>query len=39
MLMSSLKRLIREPVRRLKEISDENKRDEYIKVIEDLFDL
>lgn len=39
MLSSALKRLIREPITKLKEIKDEGKRDEYIKVIEDLFDL
>lgn len=39
MLSSALKRLIREPITKLKQIKDEGKRDEYIKIIEDLFDL
>ena len=39
MIMSSLKRLIREPVHRLKEIQDTRKQEEYMKIIKDLFDL
>lgn len=39
MLMSSLKRLIREPINNLKEIKDKEKQEECIKLIEELFDL
>ncbi|MDP4089881.1 MAG: glutamyl-tRNA reductase, partial [Bacillota bacterium] len=39
MLSSALKRLIREPVLRLKEIEDSEKRALYMKVVEDLFDM
>lgn len=39
MLMSSLHRLMREPIAKLKEIRDSDKQTEYITVIEDLFDL
>lgn len=39
MLASSLKRLIREPISNLKEIKDKDKQQEYINLIEELFDL
>lgn len=39
MLSSALKRLVREPILTLKQIRDEGQREEYIKVVEDLFDL
>lgn len=39
MLSSALKRLIREPIINLKQIKDKGQQEEYIKVIEDLFDL
>lgn len=39
MMISSLKRLIREPVKVLKEIDDEGKQEVYRKVIEELFEL
>lgn len=39
MLTSALKRLIREPIINLKQIKDKGKREEYIKLIEELFEL
>lgn len=39
MMLSSLKRLIREPVKVLKEMDDEGKQEVYRKVIEELFEL
>lgn len=39
MLSSALKRLIREPIVNLKQIKDAGQQQEYIKVVEDLFDL
>lgn len=39
MIMSSLKRLIREPINNLKEINNKEKQEEYIKLIEELFEL
>lgn len=39
MLSSALKRLIREPIVNLKQIKDTGQQQEYIKVVEDLFDL
>lgn len=39
MMMSSLKRLIREPVKMLKEIDDEGKQENYRNVMEELFGL
>lgn len=39
MLTSALKRLIREPILNLKQIKDSGKQEEYIKVVEELFDL
>lgn len=39
MVKSSLKRLIREPINKLKETKDEEKQSTYIKIIEELFDL
>ena len=39
MLTSALKRLIREPIINLKQIKDTGKQEEYIKIVEDLFDL
>lgn len=39
MMGSALKRLIREPIIKLKEIRDEGKREEYIKLIDELFEL
>ncbi|MGL4796665.1 MAG: glutamyl-tRNA reductase [Paraclostridium sp.] len=39
MLSSALKRLIREPIINLKQIKDTGQQQEYIKVVEDLFDL
>lgn len=39
MMMASLKRLIREPVKGLKEIEDEDKQAIYTKVLEELFEL
>ena len=37
MLSSALRRLIREPIVKLKETKDEGKREEYMSIIEDLF--
>lgn len=39
MLMSSLKRLIREPIHNLKEVEDTAKQDEYIQMMKELFEL
>lgn len=39
MLTSALKRLIREPIINLKQIKDSGKQEEYIKMVEELFDL
>ncbi len=39
MLTSALKRLIREPIINLKQIKDSGKQEEYIKIVEELFDL
>ncbi|MTL35048.1 glutamyl-tRNA reductase, partial [Turicibacter sanguinis] len=39
MMESALKRLIREPIINLKQIDNKHKRDEYIKLIEELFDI
>ena len=39
MLTSALKRLIREPIINLKKIKDKGKREEYIKLVEELFEL
>lgn len=39
MLNSSLKRLIREPILRLKEIENHEKRAQYAEVLEDLFEI
>ncbi|CEN77251.1 glutamyl-tRNA reductase [[Clostridium] sordellii] len=39
MLTSALKRLIREPILNLKQIKDSGKQEEYIKIVEELFDL
>ncbi|CEN92319.1 glutamyl-tRNA reductase [[Clostridium] sordellii] len=39
MLTSALKRLIRDPILNLKQIKDSGKQEEYIKIVEELFDL
>lgn len=39
MLGSALKRVIREPIINLKQVKNKGKREEYIKVIEDLFEI
>lgn len=39
MLTSALKRLIREPIINLKQTKDKGKREEYIKLVEELFEL
>lgn len=39
MLTSALKRLVREPIINLKQIKDSGKQEEYIKMVEELFDL
>lgn len=39
MLISSLKRLIREPIHNLKEVEDTIKQEEYIKMMKELFEL
>ena len=36
---SALKRLIREPIINLKQTKDKGKREEYIKLVEELFEL
>lgn len=39
MMTSALKRLIREPIINLKQIKDKGKREEYIKLVEELFEV
>lgn len=39
MMTSALKRLIREPIINLKQVKDKGKREEFIKVVEELFDI
>lgn len=39
MLTSALKRVIREPIINLKQVKDKEKREEYMRVIEELFDI
>lgn len=39
MMTSALKRLIREPIVNLKQVKDKGKREEYIKLIEELFNI
>lgn len=39
MMENALKRLIREPIVNLKQIKDQGKREEYIKLIEELFEI
>ncbi|WP_434798445.1 glutamyl-tRNA reductase [Terrisporobacter vanillatitrophus] len=39
MLASALKRVIREPIINLKQVKNKGKREEYIKIIEELFDI
>ena len=39
MIGSALKRIIREPIMNLKQVKNKGQREEYIKVIEDLFDI
>lgn len=39
MITSALKRLIREPIINMKQVKDKGKREEYIKVVEELFDI
>lgn len=39
MLTSALRRLIREPIINLKQVKDKGKREEYIKLIEELFEV
>ena len=39
MLSSALKRMIREPILNLKHVKNKGKREEYIKAIEELFDI
>lgn len=39
MIGSALKRLIREPILNLKQVKDKGKREEYIKLIEELFEI
>ncbi|WP_290063475.1 glutamyl-tRNA reductase [Paraclostridium bifermentans] len=39
MLTSALKRLVREPIINLKQIKGSGKQEEYIKIVEELFDL
>ena len=39
MIESALKRLIREPILNLKQVKDRGKREEYIKLIEELFEI
>lgn len=38
MITSSLKRIMRDPILKLKKIDDEDKRETYIKVLQELFD-
>ena len=39
MIASALKRLVREPILNLKQVKDKGKREEYIKLIEELFEI
>lgn len=39
MITSALKRLIREPIINLKQVKDKGKREEYIKLVEELFEV
>lgn len=39
MMASALKRLVREPIINLKKVKDKGKREEYIKLVEELFQL
>ncbi len=39
MMSSALKRLVREPILNLKQVKDKGKREEYIKLIEELFEI
>ncbi|MEG1311120.1 MAG: glutamyl-tRNA reductase [Romboutsia sp.] len=39
MMTSALKRIIREPIINLKQIKDKGKREEYIKLVEELFEV
>lgn len=39
MMTSALKRIIREPIINLKQVKDKGKREEYIKLIEELFEI
>ena len=39
MMTSALKRVIREPIINLKQVKNKGKREEYIKIIEELFDI
>ncbi|MBC5998259.1 glutamyl-tRNA reductase [Romboutsia ilealis] len=39
MIGSALKRLVREPILNLKQVKDKGKREEYIKLIEELFEI
>lgn len=39
MMGSALKRLVREPILNLKQVKDKGKREEYIKLIEELFEI
>lgn len=39
MMTSALKRVIREPIINLKQVKDKGKREEYIKLIEELFEI
>ena len=39
MVTSALRRLVREPILNLKQVKDEGRRDEYIKIIEELFEI
>ena len=38
-MTSALKRMIREPILNLKQVKNKGKREEYIKTIEELFDI
>ncbi|MGL5694471.1 MAG: glutamyl-tRNA reductase, partial [Peptostreptococcaceae bacterium] len=39
MMASALKRIVREPILNLKQVKDKGKREEYIKLIEELFEI
>ncbi len=39
MLTSALRRLVREPILNLKQVKNQGKREEYIKIIEELFEI